>query len=104
VRLLRDLVVRRQRDTLARAAYERNFDAIVNSVNAALLPDAAVAEGLSSQRRELFIGLLDIFGSEVLPVNGFEQLMINYANDKCALSRGHASNAHSNRIAAYMPT
>ena len=36
----------------------------------------------SGRAKELFIGLLDIFGSEVFDSNGFEQLLINYANDK----------------------
>jgi myosin heavy subunit len=89
------------RHTLAKATYERLFDALVAEINGALAPADEVqgptSSGTSSgpptsatmgggrgggYRRELFVGLLDIFGSEVLEVNGFEQLMINYANDK----------------------
>ena len=61
------------------AAYARLFHSLVGSVNKALLPDTALVE---TAQRELFIGLLDIFGSEIFPTNGFEQLLINYANDK----------------------
>ena len=62
------------RHTLAKASYERLFDALVAQVNGALapedeLPDSAAAgpaATASGYRRELFVGLLDIFGSEVL--------------------------------------
>uniref|UniRef100_A0A7S2IWU7 Myosin motor domain-containing protein n=1 Tax=Haptolina brevifila TaxID=156173 RepID=A0A7S2IWU7_9EUKA len=64
------------RDALAKALYSRLFNVIIYAVNEAL-------SGMSTAPgRDLFIGMLDIFGSEVLMVNGFEQLLINYANDK----------------------
>ena len=59
------------RDTLAKAVYERNFDAIVKRVNTALVDDGKRA---AAPHKELFIGLLDIFGSEIFPTNGFEQV------------------------------
>ena len=58
------------RDTLAKAVYERLFNQVVASVNSALLSEATMRE---PPQRELFIGLLDIFGSEIFPCNGFEQ-------------------------------
>jgi myosin-5 len=78
------------RDTLAKGLYERNFDQIVASVNAALAPRTESR----GQPRELFIGLLDIFGSEIFPVNRFEQLLVNYANDKC-VGRSSVAVSHS---------
>lgn len=57
------------RDTLAKAVYARNFEAIVGRVNSALSPHSTH----TLDRRELFIGLLDIFGSEIFFENGFEQ-------------------------------
>lgn len=62
------------RDTLAKGIYERNFASIVASVNAALVPDTSRGSADDEPQRELFIGLLDIFGSEIFPTNGFEQV------------------------------
>ncbi|KAL1518502.1 hypothetical protein AB1Y20_002793 [Prymnesium parvum] len=63
------------RDALAKASYERVFDLLVHYVNLSLSQ-----EGQRHSKAE--ICLLDIFGMETLAVNGFEQLLINYANEK----------------------
>ncbi|KAG5679675.1 hypothetical protein PVAND_009229 [Polypedilum vanderplanki] len=62
------------RDAMAKALYGRLFDWIVNHINSMLISN--------NQLQQLAIGLLDIFGFENQPSNGFEQLMINIANEQ----------------------
>ena len=59
-------------DAFAKAIYEKMFGWLVTQVNASLC----------TKRYERFIGVLDIYGFENFSVNGFEQLFINYANEK----------------------
>lgn len=59
------------RDTLAKLLYERVFNWVLKKLN----------QGLKG-REGLFIGILDIYGFEVFKNNSFEQLCINYANEK----------------------
>jgi myosin heavy subunit len=61
------------RDALAKAIYEKLFSWIVSMVNDSLA---------SHKPSSAFIGILDIFGFEIFTVNSFEQLCINYANEK----------------------
>ena len=61
-----------QRDALAKYVYGRIFDYIVSTVNKSLFRGKP---GLS-------IGVLDIFGFEVFKLNSFEQLCINYCNER----------------------
>jgi myosin-6 len=62
------------RDALAKATYSRLFDFLVSKVNDSLRDDAGAVHN--------FIGVLDIYGFEFFDVNSFEQLCINFANEK----------------------
>uniref|UniRef100_A0A2K5J7E8 Myosin motor domain-containing protein n=1 Tax=Colobus angolensis palliatus TaxID=336983 RepID=A0A2K5J7E8_COLAP len=61
-------------EALAKATYERLFRWILTRVNKAL--DKTHQQGAS------FLGILDIAGFEIFEVNSFEQLCINYTNEK----------------------
>lgn len=60
------------RDALAKAIYHRLFLTIVKKINLVL----------SQEKRNSFIGVLDIAGFEIFKVNSFEQLCINFTNEK----------------------
>jgi len=61
------------RDALAKALYGMIFDLIVVNTNNSIgfLPDV-----------KLFVGVLDIFGFECFKMNSFEQLCINFTNER----------------------
>uniref|UniRef100_A0A4W4GYI8 Myosin-9 n=1 Tax=Electrophorus electricus TaxID=8005 RepID=A0A4W4GYI8_ELEEL len=61
-------------EALAKATYERLFRWLVTRINKAL--DRTKRQGAS------FIGILDIAGFEIFELNSFEQLCINYTNEK----------------------
>ncbi|KAF1830333.1 hypothetical protein BDW02DRAFT_633736 [Decorospora gaudefroyi] len=61
------------RDALSKAIYFNLFDWIVERVNVSLKARGATAHS---------IGILDIYGFEIFEKNSFEQLCINYVNEK----------------------
>ena len=61
------------RDALAKAIYNNLFDWIVQRVNVSLKARASASN---------VIGVLDIYGFEIFENNSFEQLCINYVNEK----------------------
>ncbi|MCJ1225561.1 class II myosin [Toensbergia leucococca] len=61
------------RDALAKAIYFNLFDWIVERVNASLKARGSIANS---------VGILDIYGFEIFDKNSFEQLCINYVNEK----------------------
>ena len=60
--------------------YSQVFSWIIQKVNAAISVDGK--QKSSKKQNVQFIGLLDIFGFEIFTKNSFEQLCINYANEK----------------------
>jgi len=63
-------------DALSKGIYERGFGDLVSKINTQL--DRG---GVSSDDSH-FIGVLDIAGFEIFETNSFEQLCINYTNEK----------------------
>lgn len=61
------------RDALAKAIYYNLFDWIVLRVNQSLRAKGAISHS---------VGILDIYGFEIFERNSFEQLCINYVNEK----------------------
>ncbi|KAL2125113.1 hypothetical protein VTJ04DRAFT_1478 [Mycothermus thermophilus] len=61
------------RDALAKAIYNNLFDWIVERINQSLRARQSTANT---------IGILDIYGFEIFERNSFEQLCINYVNEK----------------------
>ncbi|XP_062611232.1 unconventional myosin-Id-like, partial [Saccostrea cucullata] len=67
------------RDAFAKAMYDRMFTWIVSKINEAIDPKAS---GISYVGKNTVIGVLDIYGFEIFDNNSFEQLCINYCNEK----------------------
>ena len=59
------------RDAFAKALYSRNFNALVKEINRNI-----------QGKGNLEIGILDIYGFEIFENNSFEQLCINFCNEK----------------------
>lgn len=65
------------RDALAKHIYSKMFDWLVERLNKCMMADA---DGNTDEMP--IIGMVDIFGFEIFKVNSFEQLCINFANEK----------------------
>jgi myosin heavy subunit len=72
------------RDSLAKHIYGRLFDFLVRSVNEGIKPASTNNTAITSAdtTNHNFIGLLDTFGFESFTKNSFEQLLINYCNER----------------------
>lgn len=70
-------------DAFAKHLYERVFQHIIVKINDSLLA--------GDSRGDNFIGVLDIAGFEIFEINSFEQLCINYTNEKLQQFFNHHS-------------
>ncbi|KAH8097221.1 hypothetical protein JL720_104 [Aureococcus anophagefferens] len=66
------------RDAVAKGLYGALFDNLITRLNASLAHSGASNDAKKGRA----IGVLDIFGFECFAVNSFEQLCINYCNEK----------------------
>merc|ERR1719219_1799543 len=59
---------------IARGIYERSFRLVVDKCNETLIDP--------TMKKVTYVGVLDIAGFEIFDYNGFEQICINYVNEK----------------------
>lgn len=74
-----------KRDALAKMTYSSLFIWLVKCVNDRLTESSSPSPGSPTKYAtggSGFIGVLDIYGFECFDTNGFEQLLINYCNEK----------------------
>ena len=88
-----------KRDALAKLTYSSIFIWLVSCINETLDRTSHIGESPSSSKKKgamakiktcfdansddsVFIGVLDIYGFECFQENGYEQLLINYCNEK----------------------
>ncbi|GEQ66935.1 hypothetical protein JCM33374_g598 [Metschnikowia sp. JCM 33374] len=70
-------------DAFAKHLYEKLFQFIITRIDASLMADDVSMDH--------FIGVLDIAGFEIFEINSFEQLCINYTNEKLQQFFNHHS-------------
>ncbi len=73
------------RETLSKDLYEKLFVWIVKKLNFIIMPSEDLKNNVDTMKSDVSryeIGLLDIFGFEVLKINSLEQFCINYTNEK----------------------
>lgn len=72
-------------NALMKWIYNKAFDWLVRKINQSHGNDNRSRSQSQSHSRgvcDKFVGILDIFGFEVLGVNSFEQLCINFTNER----------------------
>ncbi|CAF0979976.1 unnamed protein product [Rotaria sordida] len=72
------------RDALSKALYERLFEWLIKYINKTLSRENNEQSNYIQRaiQSSLVIGVLDIYGFEIFDNNSFEQLCINYCNEK----------------------
>jgi myosin heavy subunit len=77
------------RDALSKALYGAIFNWVIHAINKTLSKNIGgkkggrrMSVGQRVTQQQLMIGVLDIFGFEIFEVNSFEQLCINFCNEK----------------------
>lgn len=70
-------------DALAKTIYSKIFSWLIQRINSFLQCNIRTTSNTINDdfKSSQFIGILDIFGFEIFPVNSFEQLCINFANE-----------------------
>lgn len=68
------------RDTMAQSLYDRLFSHVVNKINEMIAVGGRADAAVAAESK--VIGVLDIYGFEIFKSNSFEQLCINYTNEK----------------------